>query len=440
MASLSVVMIVKNEAGNLAACLKSVHAIAHEIVIGDTGSTDDTKYIARQFNARVFDVPWRDDFALARNAVLAEATGDWLLHLDADEVVDAAGAARIHELLETDGHGADAIEVTLANYCDDPRAWRWTPCAPNDPAAHGYSGYIKVGLLRLFRNRRGYVYREPVHENVTESVAELGGVVRAEPILIHHYGYTPPQLGAAPKQRLYLEIGRKKTVERPHDSKAWHDYAEQLLACGDAEQSEQACRKALALAPTHLGASMTLANLLLNRGDYSSARELLDGLVAHGPVPSHVLIALGAIALREGRHDKARQVLMNALAEDPESVMASLYLARAYDVAGAYDEAAQVLRRLRARVPNLKEAEDREVAHRLRTEGEALFEQRRAERALQLFADALRRDPDDPLTHNNIGVVTLALGDADRAREYFRRALSLAPGLIPAQENLAALA
>ena len=81
-------MIVKNEQQNLPACLASVEGIFDEIVIVDTGSTDRTKQIAREFGARVFDFAWIDDFAAARNKVLAHATGDYAFWLDADDFVE----------------------------------------------------------------------------------------------------------------------------------------------------------------------------------------------------------------------------------------------------------------------------------------------------------------------------------------------------------------
>lgn len=163
--------------------------IADEIVVADTGSTDDTMTIARRFGARVIEIPWRNDFAEARNQSLAAASGDWLLHLDADEALDSAGAARIREIVDADGLGADAIEVTLADYSYDIHAWPWIPVPPGDRMARGHAGYIPAGLLRLFRNRCGFAYREAVHETITESVLERGGVVRVEPIIFHHYGY-----------------------------------------------------------------------------------------------------------------------------------------------------------------------------------------------------------------------------------------------------------
>lgn len=80
-------MIVKNESRCLARCLLSVKGIADEMVIADTGSTDDTTKIAREFGARISNFDWVDDFAAARNFAIHQTTGDWILVLDADEWV-----------------------------------------------------------------------------------------------------------------------------------------------------------------------------------------------------------------------------------------------------------------------------------------------------------------------------------------------------------------
>jgi len=94
-ASLSLALIVKNEARCLARCLHSVQSVVNEIVVVDTGSTDDTVRIARECQAKVIDYAWGDDFAAARNFALAQTTGDWILVLDADEHASPALAAEI---------------------------------------------------------------------------------------------------------------------------------------------------------------------------------------------------------------------------------------------------------------------------------------------------------------------------------------------------------
>jgi hypothetical protein len=83
-ARLSLTMIVKNEAATLGRCLSSVRDLVDEIVVVDTGSCDNTKDIARQHGARIFDFPWCDNFTAARNEAIRQATGQWLLWLDAD--------------------------------------------------------------------------------------------------------------------------------------------------------------------------------------------------------------------------------------------------------------------------------------------------------------------------------------------------------------------
>lgn len=102
---LSVGLITKNTENDLARCLSSVWALADEIVIGDTGSTDTTKAIAAQFGARVLDLPaveaFDDGFAGARNAVLDACTGEWFLWIDADEVL--IGPEELRKFLETAG-------------------------------------------------------------------------------------------------------------------------------------------------------------------------------------------------------------------------------------------------------------------------------------------------------------------------------------------------
>jgi glycosyltransferase involved in cell wall biosynthesis len=96
---LSLAMIVKNEARCLARCLGSIRAVADEIVIADTGSTDDTVKIAREFGAKVPRFDWVNDFAAARNFALDQARGDWILVLDADEYASESLAAEIRAFI-----------------------------------------------------------------------------------------------------------------------------------------------------------------------------------------------------------------------------------------------------------------------------------------------------------------------------------------------------
>ena len=98
-ARVSLTMIVRDEENNLPRCLESVQGLFDEIVVLDTGSKDRTIEIARSFGARVFDFVWVDDFAAARNAALARATGDYAFWLDADDLIEPPERKKLEALL-----------------------------------------------------------------------------------------------------------------------------------------------------------------------------------------------------------------------------------------------------------------------------------------------------------------------------------------------------
>lgn len=97
--SISLTMIVKNEENHLRRCLESIVNYVDEIIVVDTGSTDSTKQIAREFQAKVFDFEWVNDFSAARNYALEQASCDWCLVLDADEYISNNPSEALQELM-----------------------------------------------------------------------------------------------------------------------------------------------------------------------------------------------------------------------------------------------------------------------------------------------------------------------------------------------------
>ena len=92
-------MIVKNEERFLRNCLESAKGVVDEIVIVDTGSTDGTLAIAREYGAKIIEHAWNDDFSEARNVSLQHATGTWALWLDADEEIAPDSGAHFREAI-----------------------------------------------------------------------------------------------------------------------------------------------------------------------------------------------------------------------------------------------------------------------------------------------------------------------------------------------------
>ena len=108
---LSLCLIVRDEAERIGRCLDAALPIADEIVVVDTGSTDGTAAIAEAKGARVVPFVWIDDFAAARNAALDAARGDWILMLDADEVLERPRPARLRTLLAEARDPAFTVDI-----------------------------------------------------------------------------------------------------------------------------------------------------------------------------------------------------------------------------------------------------------------------------------------------------------------------------------------
>jgi glycosyltransferase involved in cell wall biosynthesis len=149
--SLSLCMIVKNEAATLSKCLSSVRKVVDEMVVVDTGSIDRTPYIAKQFGAKVHHFQWCNNFSDARNAALKYVTGDWVLVLDADEILTSGIVPQLKEAIARD-------EYLLINLVRQEVGAEQSP-------------YSLVS--RLFRNHPDIRFERPYHALVDDSVSAI---------------------------------------------------------------------------------------------------------------------------------------------------------------------------------------------------------------------------------------------------------------------------
>lgn len=222
MTSLALSMIVRDAAETIAQCLASVQEVVGEIVVGDTGSTDNTIELARSFGARVFSVPWRDDFSEARNLALAEVSSEWALVLDADEVLDPGCRSSVLGLL--DNSSISGYQVTIRNYVLSPQDRVWDrPAIPNDsqlPAARSFPAYVEHQNVRLFRRHPDIFFVGRVHESVGPRLQQLKCKIGEAPFLIHHFGLAASQEKRARKNIFYRELGRRKVQEMPRNAQA----------------------------------------------------------------------------------------------------------------------------------------------------------------------------------------------------------------------------
>lgn len=367
---LSLSMIVRDEAARLKECLASVSGFVDEMVVVDTGSTDDTVRIAEDCGARVHRLPWPGDFAPARNHALDLVQGDWVLVLDADERLRPEAREPLLRLMEE----PDALLITLL---------RREQGALQSPFSR---------VSRLFRRHPDLRWSRPYHSMVDDSVLEIQA--------------------REPRWRILACPG----TALDHDG-----YRPELLAGSDkAARLRRAMEEELRRQPGDPYASAKLAGLELQKGRRRQARELLRRGLAHCPAAAHPerYELLLHLALAQEDPERAVSLYREALSlplEASVTLAARLNLAGLLAERGGLAEASELVRAAAAVAPEIAA-----IWFRL-----GLIERRRGEisAAIDAYRRALSLDSDHAEAWQNLAVALLLAGDIDGARRGFREAI-----------------
>ena len=296
---ISVCLITQNEAENLRKCLGTVSGIADEIIIVDTGSTDETVKVAERYGALTSRIKWQDDFSLVRNEALKLATGKWILMLDADVEISLADCGKIRRLAETGK--ADAYKFIVLNFLGG-----------SNPA-------MRDRKIMLFRNRKSFRYSGAVYENILlRKNGKQPVKVDNTDILVKHSGYNRdlPSFSAKRKRNiriLELELGRGVTPYNLYCLASEYmqtgNYKEALV---ELEQAERESSESESYYPDIIRKK---ALCLLNIKDYHRAKAVINqGLNKYGAALKDLNSVLGSIYLLEKRYDRAEKALLKAVA------------------------------------------------------------------------------------------------------------------------------
>jgi glycosyltransferase involved in cell wall biosynthesis len=462
----SLTMIVKNEEAGLPACLKSADGLFDEIIVVDTGSTDRTREVARQAGARVFDFPWRDDFAAARNETLKHATGDWVFWLDADEQLDEEARGRLRELFKS-------LKMDNVAYAMNQL------CVKHAPLPGMPGGDTIVEQVRLYRRLQGVAWEHRVFEQILPSVRRLGGELRHADISIRHTGYQDP---AALRRKLErnLRLTQIEYVEHPddpytlfqlglfHQQLGWPaesvaflgraiercppsaNYAAKLHALlaqgldmlGRRNDALAACRRGRAAHPGDAELLCQEAGFLATMGDLEGAAQRLR-LVLPGPTgqaavaadPAKRLYArhqLALIARQRGWPAEAEVHWRAAIAEQPGFAVAWLELAELYLAQQRWADVEVIVRQVEG---PLGRPDDAAVLH-----SRVLLFRREFAQARTLLEETIRRYPHAIRPRQALTHVLLHEGsDMAAAERSLRELLALDPGNANARANLDAL-
>jgi len=354
-------MIVRDEAHHLPRCLASLTSLAPQIVVVDTGSQDATVAEARRLGAEVFSFDWVNDFSAARNASLQQASGRWILVLDADEWLEPSSAAEIARLVREEPECA--FELI-------------------QKSTDASGGVIRNSMVRLFPNHAAVRFTHKVHEDVVTSIVRAGLRIVKTQIAIEHSGYVnlDKVREKTRRNRAILEAALAQGCDPETEPHARFNIGVVLFDEGKIAEAlghfewcihnskpdsriARICSlraanchfvsgqpdRALALLPaeplpSHHPAALMMAAKILHARDPRTARPWLEALLAAsdtaqsppvsvGPLKTGAIAALGNIWLNEGHLQIAKELLalartMQVGEVDPASdQIASTYVA-----------------------------------------------------------------------------------------------------------------
>jgi glycosyltransferase involved in cell wall biosynthesis len=339
---LSLCLITRDEERNIGACLDSAKDIADEIILVDTGSKDGTVKIAADYGARIYNFPWRDDFAAARNETLKHAGGDFILALDADERLDNPNRIKIRLLLENPAYQAFLLQLK-------------SPYTIKDSS----EGINTALSIRFFQNHIGLHYKDKVHEHIDVDTAGKKIRIALTNITINHEGYKG-SLELKYRRNLSIRQNEKST----QDGFYAYDMARMLFGLGkfaisikqlehglklaniaawlraqmyvllgdillhtekDPLKSVAIWQEALKIDNTIVGPHLRLGRIYYVHGEYAAALKQLESVIAllslgglRGAVMddectlAEAYTSIAACYLKTGRREDAADALVNS--------------------------------------------------------------------------------------------------------------------------------
>lgn len=403
-ADLSVCMIVKDEESVIGRCLDSVSSLAKQIVVVDTGSTDATVAIAKKYGVEIYH-HFQDgsfNFSVARNHSLSKATCDWILVMDADEILLPDAVETIRRIANSGVEAAYRVSTRL--YQTNPKIEGLIPNDGVHPGTSDYCGFIVSTKVRLWPQRRGLEFRNEVHETVEQSAIEADLPFRQCNAVVHHFGGR----SLAEKDELYAELGYEKAKNEPC-YRTYRELGLQLYRMSRQDEAVAALRKALEFEPGDIECNVLIGACMSQLGENDS--EAMD---------------------------QAESYYLVALEKERTSELANRYYATFLNRRGRFKEAYWHYRKVAPRAVQAKDVKT------LCDFAYACQHLHQPDEAIEMLEAALRTNPEYvrktgmmECAYHMSGVMAGKNGDMAKATRQFRRALEIKPDFEEAKHNLA---
>jgi len=297
MGSVSLAIMVRDDAERLRRAIRSCKNAVDEVVILDTGSKDDTVAIAKTEGARVEEIEWPNNFSVALNQLLEKVNTDWVLRLDSDEWFEIDPTTVVRECASD----ADAFGFRIVRRDIQPGG-----------------GFEEISLIRLWRHSAELKYQGIVHENIPISSFQQvwpHKVEKSAPLWFWHDGYGS---GHLEKIRRNVPLMERELLENPESAyfqamlaKGYKDIGDpralplMLKMADEALAEKEAPTPILSVVFTEILNSVTGPDLKTARTD----QFLLRALHWFGNVPQ-VVVAASNLELRRGQKDRALELLL----------------------------------------------------------------------------------------------------------------------------------
>lgn len=371
---LSLCTIVKNEEATLPRTLDSVKDIVDEIIVLDTGSSDRTREVARDCGAKVYRFEWCDDFAAARNESLKYATSDWILVLDADEVLVPSIVPQIQQAIKSDR----ALLINLIR----------------QEVGASQSPYSLVS--RLFRNRPDIRFSRPYHAMVDDSVTETlkrepdWKIVALSDVAISHSGYHKDAIAAKSKFQKAQAAMERYIAYYPNDAYACSKLGALYVENGEVQRGINLLTRGLTAVAIDdsivYELNYHLAIAYRQQQQFAKAKDHYQAAINTNVWPALKLGAynnLGSLLKDEGDLNAAQKAYKAALKIDPNFAVGHYNLGMALKASG-----------------NLTDA-------------------------IAYYRQAIKIDPEHAEAHQNLAVALLKIGKMPESLAEFKRAIAL---------------
>lgn len=320
MALITLCLIVKNEERYLENCLKSVKQYVDDIVIIDTGSTDNTKLIAKKYTENLHEFSFNGDFSEARNYALNLVKSPWVLFLDADEEFEEEEIKKVRALIQNASPNTGAFRFIRYNF-------------------FATGGWYSNKVIKLFRNEHYIRYTKQVNESVEQTLNKQDMEILNTDIILNHFGHCRLVGERDEKSKKYIEYMKSELNKNPNDAILYGYIGIISRTLGDFNNALEYTSKALNMNRESATLNIFHAHVLRSTNKINEALQYYNRARKIRPNDASAINMEGVMQLTLGNFDEADTLFKKAFEISPELIHVLINRGLVKQFQGRYEEA-----------------------------------------------------------------------------------------------------